>query len=180
MPVVTCADSGRLRHLDRGDNVRLRTPDGLPHAPSPLYVLPMVACIVVGLLAVHLPQRPFVKFVYSSRGSTYASALREIDGWAGSAGTAAETPAAVGAGHVLGIPSALASFQGPAASAQYQLVSLADTFSQELADAFQRRRADVMVKLKHQDFWLWLQDFRQTQPRNPRQKSATEGGRNSV
>ena len=96
----------------------------------------MVACIVVGLLAVHLPQRPFVKFVYSSRGSTCASALREIDGWAGSAGTAAEPPAAVGAGHVLGIPSALASFQGPAASAQYKLVSLADTFSQELADAF--------------------------------------------
>ena len=94
----------------------------------------MIACIVVGLLSVHLPLRAFT---YSSRGSTCASALlREIDGWAGSAGTAAEAPAAVGAGHVLGIPSALASFQGPAASAQYKLVSLADTFSQELADAF--------------------------------------------
>ena len=93
----------------------------------------MVACIVVGLLSVLLPPRPFA---YASRGSTCASALRDIDGWAGSAGAAAETPAAVGAGHVLGIPSALASFQGPAASTQYKLVSLADTFSQELADAF--------------------------------------------
>ena len=52
--------------------------------------------------------------------------------------------------------------------------------AQELADAFQRRRADVMVKLKYQDFWLWLKDYRQTQPCNPRQKSAIEVGRKPV
>ena len=100
----------------------------------------MVACIVVGLRSVRLRGGRITAYAYASRGSTCASALRDIDGWAGSAGAAAEPPASIGAGHVLGIPSALASFQGPAASAQYKLVSLADTFSQELADAFPRVR----------------------------------------